>query len=353
MGMKPWGTIGFRPLAASIDFCKGWQRESSRPLRSTMDFGHDLSQAIMYEAMYAGELSFARRRYTRNLEGVDIAVVGIPFDLGTANRPGARLGPRAIREQSTLTACFPWGLWPWEFNVFERCNVIDYSDVTFTPSYPDRMVSTVYAEVFRILDAGAATLALGGDHMVTYPLLKAHAKKYGRLSLIHFDAHSDSWCMGDDLNHGTMFYLAAQEGIVDPSRSVQVGIRTPNPDTHGYTVLHADRVLDEGVERTVHEIRRVVGDHVAYLTFDVDFLDPAYAPGTGTPVVGGPTTRQARQLLRGLAGTKIVGGDVVEVAPAYDATGSITALAATIAHDILHLIALAKPRSEGDAPAPR
>lgn len=310
-----------------------------------MDLGHDLTQAIPYDAMYAGELSFARRPYTRNLEGVDIAVIGIPFDLGTANRPGARLGPRAIREQSSLTACFPWGLWPWEFNVFERCNVVDYSDLVSHPGYPERMVTTVQAEVTGILSAGVTTLALGGDHMVTYPLLQAYAAKHGPLSLIHFDAHSDSWCMGDDLNHGTGFYLAAEQGLVAPSRSIQVGIRTPNPDTHGYRILHADQVLEEGVENTVKEIRRVVGTHRAYLSFDVDFLDPAYAPGTGTPVVGGPTTSQARRILKGLAGMNIIGGDVVEVAPPYDATGQITALAAaTIAHDILYLLALARQR---------
>lgn len=307
-----------------------------------MDLGHDLSRSIVAEAMYAGELSFARRRYTRELAGVDIAVVGIPFDLGTANRAGARLGPRAIREQSSLVGCFPWGLWPWEFNVFERHRVIDYSDVTFPPAYPDRMTEAVRHEVGRILDAGASVLALGGDHMSTHPLLGVHAARHGALSLVHFDAHSDTWAVGDDLNHGTTFYLAARDGLVDPSRSVQVGIRTPNPDTHGFTIVDADRLLEQGVDATAREIRRIVGDHPVYLSFDVDFLDPAYAPGTGTPVVGGPTTQQARRLLRALAGLRIIGADVVEVAPPYD-SGQITALAAaTIAHDLLHLLSLAR-----------
>ena len=308
-----------------------------------MDLGHDLSQAVAHDAMYAGELSFARRRYTRDLEGVDVAIVGIPFDLGTANRPGARFGPRAIREQSSLSGMFPWGLWPWEFNVFERHNVIDYSDIAFVPGYPDRMVAAVNQQVGQILKAGVSVLSLGGDHMVTYPLLQAHAKEYGPLSLIQFDAHSDTWDMGEDLNHGTTFFLAAREGIVDPSRSIQVGIRTPNPSTQGYNILYADRMLDEGITWTVHEIRRIVGDRPAYLSFDIDFLDPAYAPGAGTPVVGGPSTHQARQLLRGLEGLNVVGGDQVEVAPPYDPIGNITALAgATLAHDILYLISLAK-----------
>lgn len=308
-----------------------------------MDLGHDLSQAVAHDAMYAGELSFARRRYTRDLEGVDVAIVGIPFDLGTANRPGARFGPRAIREQSSLSGMFPWGLWPWEFNVFERHNVIDYSDIAFVPGYPDRMVAAVNQHVGQILKAGVSVLSLGGDHMVTYPLLQSHAKEHGPLSLIQFDAHSDTWDMGEDLNHGTTFFLAAREGIVDPSRSIQVGIRTPNPSTLGYNIVHADRMLDEGITWTVQEIRRIVGDRPAYLSFDIDFLDPAYAPGVGTPVVGGLSTHQARQLLRGLEGLNVVGGDQVEVAPPYDPLGNITALAgATLAHDILYLISLAK-----------
>jgi agmatinase len=308
-----------------------------------MVLGHDLSQAMAYDAPYAGELSFARRRYTRELDGVDIAVVGVPFDLGTANRPGARFGPRAIREQSALVGMYPWGLWPWEFNVFEHHNVIDYSDIAFPPAYPDRMVATVIEQVGEILQAGVSVLALGGDHMVAYPLLKAHAEKHGPLSLIHFDAHSDSWDMGDDLNHGTTLFLAAREGIVAPERSVSVGIRTPNPDTQGYNLINIDRLFELGAAGVVQEIRKIVGDHPAYLTFDIDFLDPAYAPGTGCPVIGGPTTYQARQILKGLAGLNIVGGDQVEVSPPYDSPSQITALAgATLAHDILYLIALGR-----------
>ncbi len=308
-----------------------------------MPLGHDLSQSIVYDAMYAGELSFARRRYTRDLEGVDIAIVGIPFDLSTSNRPGTRFGPRAIREQSSVSGMFPWGLWPWEFNVFERHNVIDYSDIVFFPGDYRHMLSAVNEHIETILGAGVSVLALGGDHMITYPLLKAHAKRYGPLCLIHFDAHSDSWNMGDELNHGTMFFLAAQEGIVDPACSVQIGIRTPNPDTQGFHIIKADQVLEHGADDTVRQIREIVSDRRAYLTFDVDFLDPAYAPGTGTPVIGGPSTYTARRILRGLAGLSIVGGDVVEVCPPYDGSGQITALAAaTLAHDMLYLVSLAR-----------
>ncbi|MBI4517942.1 MAG: agmatinase [Deltaproteobacteria bacterium] len=307
-----------------------------------MDLGEDLSQAIAMAAAYAGELSFGRRQYTRELKGVDITVVGIPFDQGTTNRPGARLGPRAIREQSSLVACYPWGLWPWDFNVFERVRVIDYSDLAFPPGYASRMMEAVDFHVSRIIEAGSAVLTLGGDHTVAYPLLRAHTQRHGRLSLIHFDAHSDTWDLGDDVNHGTPFFLAAREGLVDPARSVHVGIRTPNPETHGFTVIDADRLLDQGVEAVARTIRDVVGSNAAYLSFDVDFLDPAYAPGTGTPVVGGPTTQQARRLLRGLAGLRIVGADVVEVAPPFDPAGQTALAAATIAHDLLYLISIGR-----------
>lgn len=307
-----------------------------------MDLGHDLSQAIVFDAMYAGELSFSRRRSTRDLDGVDLAVVGIPFDAATSNRPGARFGPRAIREQSSLVGCYPWGPWPWDHNVFERHETIDYGDVTFYPGYPERMVGAVVEHVGGLVESGISVLSLGGDHMVAYPLVDVHARRFGPLSLVHFDAHTDTWAMGDDLNHGTVFFLAAREGFVDPGHSIQLGIRTPNPDPLGFEIVDADTLLDTQAEAIAARVRDVVGDRPVYLSFDVDFLDPAYAPGTGTPVVGGPPTHLARRLLRGLEGLDIVGADIVEVSPPYD-SGQITALAAaTLAHDILYLLAAAR-----------
>jgi agmatinase len=315
-----------------------------------MDLGHDLSQAMVHAADYAGELSFGRRRYSRDLEGVDIAVVGIPFDGGTVNRPGARFGPRAIREQTSLVGCYPWGIYPWGFNAFDRCEVVDYSDVAFLPGYPDRMIEAVERTVGAILSAGVSVLSLGGDHMVAYPLLRAHRAVHGTLTLIHFDAHSDTWGMGDDLNHGTWAYLAAREGIVDPAHSIQIGMRSPNPETHGFNVIDANPLLGRPLSETVDHIRDVVGDRPVYLTFDIDFLDPAYAPGTGTPVCGGPTTHQARTLLHGLAGLNILGADLVEIAPAYD-PGGVTALAgATLAYDLLSLLALARESHDRTRP---
>ena len=302
----------------------------------------------MASSPYAGLITFARRPASRDLGDADIAVVGIPFDGGTTNRPGARFGPRAIREQSLFVGQYPWGHWPWcdrGVNLWEIANIVDWGDIPMTvfwPGYPERMVADVRRTVAEILATDTKVLALGGDHMVSYPLLAATAEKHGPLSLVHFDAHSDTWDMGDDLNHGTMFRLAARDGFVDPSRSIQIGMRTPNPDGAGFTVVDADTLLDRPLADTITQIRETVGDHPVYVSLDIDFLDPSCAPGTGTPVVGGPTARQARQLPYGLAGLRVVGADHVEVAPHLDAVGDATAITgATLALDLAHLLALA------------
>ena len=291
---------------------------------------------------YAGPLSFLRSPYTRDLQGAELAVLGIPFDLATTNRPGARFGPRALREQSAFVGEYPWGVWPWEFDLRERFSIVDCGDVDFNVGYPQRMIEAVEQRAGQILDAGVSLLGLGGDHFVAYPLLRAHAARHGPLSLVHMDAHSDTWT-SEDYNHGTMFYHAVKEGLIDAAHSIQIGLRTPNPDTHGLTILDARWLLEHGARAAAERVRSLVGNRPAYLTLDIDFLDPAYAPGTGTPVIGGPTTHQARELLIALRGLNVVGGDQVEVAPAYDALGQITALAgATLAADILYLIGLAR-----------
>ncbi len=297
---------------------------------------------------WAGDVWFARCPRRDDPDGVDVAVLGIPFDLGTTHRPGARFGPRAMREQSLLVGEYPWGLWPWKTNALLGCTVVDAGDAPGSflwAGYPERMADAAYQHAARFTSHGAAVLGLGGDHAISYPLLRAAAAAHGPLALVHFDSHTDTWNLGGDVNHGTTFRHAATSGLVDPACSVQVGIRTPNPDTMGFHIIDADRLLDDGADATSDAIRAIVGERAAYVTFDIDFLDPAYAPGTGTPVVGGPTTAQARRLLRGLAGLRIVAADVVEVAPAYDPTGQITALAgATIALDLVHLLILARAR---------
>ncbi len=297
------------------------------------------------EPTYGGALSFMRRKYTRELDGADVAVSGVPLDLATTNRPGARFGPAAIRAASAQIAwARPHG---YDFDPLDRLAVIDYGDCLFDFGRPERVPDQIEAHAKTILDAGVSMLTLGGDHFISYPLLRAHAEVHGALSLLHFDAHSDTWSdeAEERVDHGTMFYHAARHGLVDPAHSVQVGLRTHNAETHGFNILDARWVHRNGPEAAVAEIRRILGDHKTYLTFDIDCLDPAFAPGTGTPVCGGLSTAQAIEIFRGLAGLNLVGMDVVEVAPVYD-VGQITALAgATLAAEYLCLLAYDRPEA--------
>jgi len=291
------------------------------------------------EPTYGGVLSFMRRKFTRDMSGVDVAVTGVPLDTATTNRPGARFGPRAIRAASTIMAWEkPYGM---EFDPFERLAVVDCGDCFFDHGKPVSTPQLIEDHAFRIIDQGPALLALGGDHFVAYPLLRAHVRKHGGpLSLLHFDAHSDTWPdTNDRIDHGTMFWWAARNGFVDPAASVQIGIRTTNRDTLGFHVIDAPTVHDSGIEAVIREARDVLADRPVYLSFDIDCLDPSCAPGTGTPVCGGLTTHQAMAILRGLRGIDVIGMDVVEVAPAYD-VGEITALAAAhVAMEMLYLYA--------------
>lgn len=299
-----------------------------------------MSQGMMEP--YAGLITFMRQPAAETAEGLDVAVMGVPFDLATTGRTGARFGPRGVREMSLTMAEFPWGVWPWDFHYRERAKVGDIGDVTGYTAYTDRLMPAVEAKADEVLATGSSLLTIGGDHSISYPLLRAHARKHGPLALIHFDAHSDTWT-DEDLNHGTMFYHAIKEGIIVPENSIQMGMRTPNPDTHGMLVVDGNECLRTPAEALAQRIRDRVGNRPAYLTFDIDFLDPAFAPATGTPVVGGPNVAYARDVLRALAGLNIVGGDQVEVAPHYEGAAQITALAgATIAVDILYLITIAR-----------
>ena len=299
------------------------------------------------EMTFGGATSFLRRTYTRDIAGADVVVTGIPFDMATTNRPGARLGPRAIRAASVGLAELPG--YPFGFDPLAELAIADYGDCFIDSGHPERAAEAIEAHAREILAHDATMISLGGDHFVTYPLLRAHAAVHGRLSLIHFDAHCDTWPDdGTRLDHGSMFLRAAREGIIDPATSVQIGIRTLNDDEHGFTILGAPWVHRHGPDEVIDVVREVVGSRPSYLTFDIDCLDPAFAPGTGTPVAGGLSTAQALDLVRRLDAFDIVGMDVVEVAPAYDVS-EITALAAaTIAHDVLCLLALRK----GATPTP-
>ena len=278
------------------------------------------------EPTYGGALSFMRRRYTRDLKGVDLAVLGIPFDSAVSNRPGARLGPQAIRHASAAFDGDPQ--YPFGFDLFEELIVIDYGDVGFDFGHPGDAASAVAAEAAAILDSGAKLFALGGDHFVTWPLLKAHAAKHGKLALVQFDAHQDTWDDdGERIDHGTFVLRAVREGLIDPARSIQVGIRTQAPQDCGIAIVPPSKLDEVGVAGVIDTIGRRVGAGPAYLTFDIDCLDPAFAPGTGTPVAGGLSSREALAILRGIGGLDLVGGDVVEVSPPFD-HADVTALAA-------------------------
>lgn len=297
----------------------------------------DKTTGLAFENPFAGVASFLRRPLTKELSGCDLAVTGVPFDQAVTHRPGARFGPRAIREASTLMAGDrPYG---WGYSPLDRFKVVDAGDMAFDYAAMADVPAVIEAHVTRVLEAGSASLVLGGDHSITLPLLRAHAARFGPLSLVQFDAHPDTWSDDDPsrVDHGTIIYKALSEGLIDPARSVQIGTRVEVEDEaeHGVTRYDA-RAVHSGAD-VASDIRRIVGETPAYLTFDIDVLDPAFAPGTGTPVWGGLSSAQVAGVLRGLAGLKLVGADVVEVSPPYD-HANITALAAAhIAYDLIAL----------------
>ena len=299
-------------------------------------------RGLAYENAFAGATSFLRRRYTKDLTGVDLAITGVPFDQAVTHRSGPRFGPRAIREASSLQPFDPPYGWP--TSPLEEMNIIDYGDVAFdyahTPSFPARVTD----HIRTILTAGAGSITLGGDHFITLPILRAYAEKYGPMAVIHFDAHSDLWADDDDsrIDHGTFFYKAVKQGLIDPKASLQIGIRTTCDDYLGVEYIDARTVHEKGVAYAVNRAKEIVGTRPTYVTFDIDCLDPSAAPGTGTPVWGGLHSWQAAAALRDLAGINMVGGDVVEVSPPFD-HGNITAVAgAHVAHELICLFHWAK-----------
>lgn len=268
-------------------------------------------------------------------------ITGVPFDMATSGRAGSRHGPAAIRQVSTNLA-WESHRWPWNFKLTDRLNVVDCGDVVFSFGDAQDMSDKLQAHTEKLLESGKRCLTFGGDHFVTLPLLRAHAKHFGKMALVHFDAHTDTYGNGSKFDHGTMFYHAPKEGLIDPNHSVQIGIRTEHDSDNGFTVLDAGQVNDRSVDDMVAQIKEIVGDLPVYLTFDIDCLDPAFAPGTGTPVIGGLTSDRALKLLRGIQSLNIVGMDLVEVAPAYDQS-EITALAAaSIALEMLYIQAAKK-----------
>ena len=270
----------------------------------------------------------------------DVAITGVPFDIATSGRSGSRFGPQAIRNISTQ---LDWEhcRYPWDFCLKDKLKIMDCGDLVYSFGDAKSMAAALEAHTLKLLESGKTCLTFGGDHFITLPLLRAHYKHFckngEKLSLLHFDAPSDTYSNGSDADHGTMFYHAPMEGLIDPNRSVQLGIRTEYDKSLGFNVIHGAMANDLSVDEIVASIEKTVGDNKVYLTFDIDCLDPAYSPGTGTPVCGGLSTDKILKIIRKLTKLNIVGYDVVEVAPVYD-HAEITALAAaTLATDMLYL----------------
>jgi agmatinase len=304
---------------------------------------HAFTASTLYgnDNIYPGALSFLDRRFTRDLAGVDVVISGIAYDLGVSNRPGSRFGPRGLRQASSHIDLGPQ--WPFDFDPTHRLAMVDWGDHKYKSGITESMIAAVEANTAGFLEAGCFPMTMGGDHLVALPLLRAVAKHHGAgLSLVHFDAHHDTE-KGERLTHGTVFWHAMQEGLIDPARSIHIGVRTHNAWDDGFRVIDARQTQKLAPEAIAERILEVTGGNRTYLSFDIDFLDPSCAPGTGTPIVGGPNTTTALEILGLLGGLKLVGMDLVEVAPDYD-VGEITALAgASIMYQVVHLLALEKP----------
>ena len=276
---------------------------------------------------------------------VDVVISGVPFDLASTERPGARFGPAAIRQASRHLA---WEInrWPWDFHVFDEIRAIDCGDLCFDPPTIDGMMDQLQQHAAQILAANKAMLTLGGDHLITLPLLRELAKKHGPIALIHFDAHTDTEREPEQYHHGTLFFHAANEGTVAPDHSIQIGTRTGYiQKDHRFTVLDADQAMKLSAQDAAKKIQATVGNHPAYVTFDIDCLDPAFAPGTGTPVVGGLSTNMALQIIRELPQCNLIGMDIVEVAPPYDYAEITSLAAATLALELLYVLAAGRKKS--------
>jgi agmatinase len=305
---------------------------------------------------FAQPATFMRLPHVEDPRGLDVAIVGVPYDGGTSYRPGSRLGPREIRNQSSLIRTYSYFQ---KVAPFERLNVADAGDIDAPPVSIEKCYAVVEEKIGAIVDAGAVPIVIGGDHSISLPVLRALARRHGPLALVQFDAHIDTWdeYFGGKYFHGTPFRRAIEEKLVDGRRFIQVGIRGPmyGEDDfdfhreHRITMIDIDEVKSRGIGVVVDQVRTVAGRGPVYMTFDIDSVDPAFAPGTGTPEVGGLTSHEAQQLVRGLAGLPLVGGDIVEVSPPYDGPGQITSvLAANLMFEFLCALALS-PRAKWDA----
>lgn len=296
---------------------------------------------------FTGVPTFARLPLVQSLEGVDLAVIGVPFDTGVSYRPGGRFGPNAIRAASVMIRQYNPAL---DVRPFAVLSCVDYGDVAIVPGYIERSYAAIEALVTPVVEAGVIPLLIGGDHSCTLPHLRA-TRRSGPVAVVDFDSHTDAWdsFFGEKYNHGTWMRRAIEEGLVDAGHSIEVGLRgslygpedwTILSDELGLAYLPTDQVMRLGPEVTAAAIRDRVGDRPAFLSFDIDVVDPAFAPGTGTPEAGGITSRDALEIVRGLRGIDFCGFDVVEVIPAYDPAEVTANLAANLAFEFISLVAL-------------
>ncbi|WP_017568823.1 agmatinase [Nocardiopsis halotolerans] len=296
---------------------------------------------------FAGPATFARLPRIDQVERADIAVVGVPFDTGVSYRPGARFGPSSIREASRLLRPYNPGL---DVSPFATTQVVDGGDIAVNPFSVGDAVETLDEASSQFVQAGTRLVTLGGDHTIALPLLRSLYRKHGPIALLHFDAHLDTWdtYFGEPYTHGTPFRRAVEEGILDTEALCHVGTRGPlygkkdleDDRRFGFGIVTSADVMRKGVDEVADALRQRIGNRPLYVSVDIDVLDPAHAPGTGTPEAGGLTSRELLEILRGLSACNLVGADVVEVAPAYD-HAQITATAAShVAYDLVSVLAL-------------
>jgi agmatinase len=300
---------------------------------------------------FTGPSTFARLPVVRDLTDVDVAIVGVPFDTGVTYRVGGRFGPNAVRAASVMLRPYNTNL---DVSPFEVLSCVDFGDVAIVPGYIERSYDRIEQAVTPIVEAGVVPLLVGGDHACTLPHLRA-TRSRGPVAVIDFDAHTDAWdsYFGEKYNHGTWMRRAIEEGLIDVDHSIEVGLRGSIYAAGDWTGLRTELGLDYvtteemfalGAEAVADRILDRVGDRPAFLTFDIDVVDPAHAPGTGTPEAGGPSARDLLAIVRRLTGIEFVGFDVVEVIPAYDPAGQTATLAANLAYEMLSLVALERLR---------
>lgn len=301
---------------------------------------------------FGGIASFMRLPIITDLDQLDVAVVGVPFDIGTSNRPGARFGPRGIRNESVLLRPYNMAT---RSAPFDSLRIADTGDVATNPYNLADSVERIEAHYNGLMAGEVATVTMGGDHTIVLPILRSVARRHGPVALIHIDAHTDinDTMFGERIAHGTPFRRAQEEGLLDSSRVTQIGVRGTGyaaddfdwSRDQGFRVIQAEECWGRSMVETMADIRTRVGDRPCYLSFDIDGLDPSFAPGTGTPEIGGLTIWQALEIVRGCRGLNLVGCDLVEVAPVYDTTGNTSLVAANLLYEMLCVLPGVKYRA--------